>query len=145
MRELRRPTIILATEPGTLTYLRYKGEKDFLFVETLDRLVEKVTYYTLKGYTPVIDSINWHYRESPTLQSSTMLSYISAVLHESGGIVTAQITVGDLPSGHPYIIPWAHFIIETSKIEENLFKVLIKKPIKRIALFRLEEGMIRWL
>ena len=136
--------VMLATEPGTITFLEAVGE-DFTEILNLDELAKQVTYYAgLKRYI-IIDSINWHYRESPGPRHGKFVAYISAILREKGGFATAQVSGKDLePSGAPYLIPWVN-ALGLTKREGDIYLIELQKPIKKLYGFRIRGTRLEWL
>ena len=137
--------IVIATEPGTLTYSRHYG----LPVDkalTLDELVEKVTTYVVEGRYPIIDTINWPYRSNPGIDSGRMLSFISALLHESGGIAVGQVSLEEsMPSGAQYILPWMKMTARTQRGVGGRFMLIVEKPFRRVLAFTIKEGRVEWI
>ncbi len=137
--------VIIATEPGTLTYSRHYG----LPVDkalTLDELVEKVTSHVVEGRYPIIDTINWPYRSSPGVEGGRMLSFISSLLHESGGMAVGQVSLEEsMPSGAQYILPWMRMTARTQRAAGGRFILIVEKPFRRVLAFTVREGRVEWI
>ena len=136
--------VFIATEPGTATFLSAVGG-EFIRVLSLDELARQTTYHAAMERYIVVDSINWHYRETPGPDGGRMLAYISALLREAGGFVTAQVSGEDgEPSGAPYITPWASAVGVTRR-GDGIFLVELLKPVKRLLGFRIRGTSLEWL
>ena len=135
---------LLATEPGT-TLLARKTNTPHIEILSMDELVLEATRIVAeKGY-PIIDSINWHYRPSPGPRLGKQLAYLSALLRESGGLATAQVSGGEAePSGAPYILPWTHVIVRTYR-RRGVFYLEFQKPVRRILGFKIRGEEVEWL
>ncbi|MCE4628550.1 MAG: hypothetical protein F7C34_05345 [Desulfurococcales archaeon] len=128
--------IIVATEPGTITYVEHVGSLDHVTARTLDEMAKIVAEESLRGRLPIIDSINWHYRESPGLGSARSLAFTASLLYSHGGVSTAQVAgEGRLPSGAPFILPYAGLLAETRR-REGRFELIIIRPVRRTAVFQ---------
>ena len=146
MKQKGHRSILIATEPGTITFLVNIGEDDYLRALTIDELATIATKAALQGYMLFIDSVNWHYRENPTMESARILAYTVSLASRVGGLVIAQVSGEDArPSGARFITPWAHMVVETSKIGENLFQASVKRPISRLAIFKVRGARVQWL
>lgn len=138
--------VFIATEPGTLVFLRHIGESGYIHAKTMDELVYTATKQAVEGATIIIDSINWHYRENPSPGYSRMLSYLASLVGSTGGVATAQVAGEGLPSGAPYIVPWATAVIETRRLRTGVFEATLLKPFKKVMLFEPGQGgIVRWL
>jgi len=136
--------VIIATEPGTRTFLR-DLKVNYTSVLTMDGLAEEATRAVLEGRYPIVDSINWIYREKPGPENGRILAYISALLGRSGGLATAQVSGSeDEASGAPYIIPWTYAIGRTSR-EKGLYLLEFKTPVKKVLGFKIRGKQIEWL
>ncbi len=143
--EKGRPASLIVTEPGSIVFLEYLGEKNYLQSRTMDELVEHVVREAASGKHVVVDSINWHYREMPGPEYARMLSLTSAIIDSVGGLATAQVALDGRPSGAHLISPWSGMIVRTSKDQEGLYRIEILRPFKRIGLFRIRRGNIEWI
>ena len=137
--------VMLATEPGTITFLSHIGAP-YEPVMTMDSLASSVTEHALKGRYIIVDSLNWHYRENPGIEGARLLGYIASVLHETGGLSTAQVSAdAQWPSGAPYIMPYAHVVARTSRGRRG-FLLSLLKPVRRTGMFRLtSRGGVEWV
>ncbi len=136
--------VIIATEPGTSSIARLI-RIPFIEALNMDELLSKVTLEVAKGRYPVIDSINWHYRENPGPVFGRYMAYISALLLESGGFATAQVS-GELgeASGSPYLLPWASSLARTRR-EGDAYILIFERPLRRILGFRIRRYSIEWI
>lgn len=142
--ELGYNPVIIATEPGTKAFLR-GVEAVRTTVLTMDELVEATTRIVLEGRYPVIDSINWFYRERPGPEYGRLLAYISALLRGKGGFATAQVSgVEEEASGSPYILPWSHAHGRTLR-EKGLYLLEFETPVKKVLGFRIRGKRVEWV
>ena len=138
--------VFIATEPGTLVFLRHIGEQKYIHARTMDELVHAATEQAVQGRTLVVDSINWHYRENPSPDYARMLSYLASLIGSTRGAATAQVAGEGLPSGAPFIVPWATAIIRTRRVRSGVFEAAILKPFRKVMLFEPGEGgTVKWL
>ena len=128
--------IIVATEPGTITYLEHVGDLDYKTARTIDEMARIAAEESLQGRYVIIDSINWHYRENPILGSARSLAFTASLLYAHGGMSTAQVAgSGRLPSGAPFLLPYAGLIGETRR-GDGRFELIIIRPVRRTAIFQ---------
>ncbi len=137
--------LVIASEPGTRAFMDYVGA-EHVPVLTLDSLAVEVTRAVLARRYVIVDSINWHYRENPSVQAASIMAYAASLLYQAGGFSTAQVAGdGDLPSGAPYILPYAHVVASTFR-GRNGFTLSVLKPLRRIGLFRVgRRGVVEWI
>ncbi|MEB3760491.1 MAG: AAA family ATPase [Desulfurococcales archaeon] len=137
--------VLIATEPGTTLFLRKIQHAEYHVAHTLDELVRLVTSNSLRGKFIIIDSVNWHYRSEPGIENGKILMYLSSVARSTGGLYTAQVSgEGLLPSGAPYIIPWAHIVIRTSKINDKFLAESLR-PHRKTLMYEIRGKDLRWL
>ena len=139
-----RNPVLLATEPGTLAYARSYG-LPVQPILSMDELTRQLTEYIVNGYYPIIDTINWHYRSDPTIESATMLAYASALLREAGGTALGQVSGEGGPAGAKYLLPWMIYVAETQRLAQNKFKLTFYRPYRLTALFRVARGGVEWI
>ncbi len=143
-KKMLRP-IFIATEPGTTLFLRKAGFDLFITAQTIDGLLREALYHALMGEYVIIDSINWHYRSNPDISYARIISFLSSLLMRTGGLATAQVSgEGNLPSGAPYLIPWTHNILKTSKINDK-FLIEVLRPIRKTLMYTVRGLEIKWL
>ena len=136
---------IIATEPGTTAFLEHIGEA-YTPAMTIDELAKILTESVLSGERPVVDSLNWHYRERPGPDAARMLAYSSSILAAARGVAVLQVSGEGRPSGEPFIAPWAGAVVETGKVRPGVFRALLLRPERRVMLFRVGPGgAVEWL
>ncbi len=142
-----RECTLLATEPGTRLFLEHAGLA-YENILTLDALAREAAYNAVSGRCSVVDSINWHYRENPSLGSARMLAFTSAIIGASCGFATAQVSEenGEVrPSGYKYIVPWFPVIARTLKKENNVFLFEVLRPERKVYAFKLRGKSVEWI
>lgn len=139
--------LIHAVENSTRVYLAHHDPGiPYTTPDTMDQLVEEATRASLEGMYQVVDTINTYYRSSPGMRLGSMMSYIMALLRETGGVAVAQVAGSGLEaSGIQYLAPWARLVLRLNRGPGGVFLVEVLKPKRRIYAFRVHGGRITWI
>ncbi len=135
--------VFIATEPGTVTALEHAGVP-YEYAASLDQAASMVAEHAAAHRYLVVDSLNYPYRGGGWPVSQRLLAFTAAVMHEAGGVGTAQVREGGEASGAQYMFPWADAVAETSRHGE-VFIVKILRPVERLIAYRVEGQRVRWL
>ena len=145
-----RDAAVLATESGTTAYARAVATCVPTYVAlSVEELLEEVIYAASKGAFVVVDSINWPFRSAPTERSLAVLSFISSVLKQVGGLAVGQVAeVGgetEMALGR-WVIPWADLVGRTKRLgKEARAELEVLKPFRRTIPYELTAEGVRWL
>lgn len=141
--------VVLATEPGTLTYARFvvtcvPTVRALSISELIDALVE----YAAAGWFIVVDSINWPFRGYVTPENLTILSSLSAILRRTGGAAVGQVTEeGEEMALGRWVLPWAHVIARSQRVPcggRPCSAISFVKPPRGTLTFELTSDGVRW-
>ncbi len=146
-----REAVVLATEPGTLSYARFVVTcVPAIPVLSIEELVRAVIEAGSAGRFIVVDSINWPFRGYVSPQSLSTLSMISALLRRTGGVAVGQVTDGEgeeMALGR-WVIPWAHMVAKSRRIPcrgRPCSALSFVKPRGPELTFELTGEGVRWL
>jgi len=147
-----KEALVLATEPGTLTYARNVAtcvptKAVLSFYDMTNLVVEALS----GGVLLVIDSINWPFRGYLGTYSLARLSMISAMLRRSGGVAVGQVMeVGqeeEMALGR-WVIPWAHVVGKAERVRCKggpCSRLTLLKPPGPSFTYELISNGVRWL
>ena len=142
--------VVLATESGTATYARAVAAcVPTRVVLDVEELLENVIYAASKGAFMVVDSINWIFRSAPTEKLLSVLSFISSVLKQVGGLAVGQVAEvegeTEMALGR-WVIPWADVVGVTRRLGgEARGELEVLKPFRRVIAYELTAEGVRWL
>ncbi len=142
--------VVLATEPGTLTYARFVVTcVPTVPALSIDELMRSVIESAARGSFIVVDSVNWPFRGYVSPENLTVLSAISALMRRAGGVAVGQVTEeGEEMALGRWVLPWAHAVARSQRAPcggRPCSAISFVKPPRGSLTFELTGEGVRWL